>query len=366
MDAAKRAGAILLGKTNTPTLGWIAATHNKVFGATPNPWNPGFTAGGSSGGAAVAALAGLTPLNIGTDGGGSLRIPASFTGTVGFKPSYGRVPNYPTGLNWGLQHIGPIARSVEDVAIALDALAVVDDRDPYSLPEKSVSFAEAIERPPSSMRVLFCSDFGFAEAVDPEVVAICRDAASALQQLGYKVEEGSPGWSSPMETWRTLFVAGAAYRLGPFVEQQADQIEDKLRELIAEGQDLKPHSYYHAWLSKNDWWQEVRATFEAYDLVVSPVSACPPFPLGRDGPEHVDGRTISFYGWLSFTVPFNMSGQPAISLPAGFTRDGLPVGLQIVGPRFADETVLAVAAAYERIRPWAGKIPSALSDPSSP
>ena len=144
--AVKRAGGILLGKTNTPTLGWTAITHNKLFGATANPWNQSFTAGGSSGGAAVAALAGLSPINIGTDGGGSLRVPASFTGTVGFKPSYGRVPNYPTGPNWGLQHIGPIGRTTDDVAIVLDALAVADDRDPYSLPPTQMRFSECTAR----------------------------------------------------------------------------------------------------------------------------------------------------------------------------------------------------------------------------
>jgi aspartyl-tRNA(Asn)/glutamyl-tRNA(Gln) amidotransferase subunit A len=366
VDAVKRAGGILLGKTNTPALGWIGATHNKLFGATPNPWNPTVTAGGSSGGTAVAALAGLAPLNVGTDGGGSLRIPASFTGTVGFKPTYGRVPNYPTGPNWGLQHIGPIARTVKDAAVALDALAVPDDRDPYSLPSAGVSFASRIEHPPTGLRVLFCPDFGFAEAVEPEMVAICRDAARRLEELGHHVSEGMPGWSSPMAHWKAMFVAGIAYRLGPFVAQRGADIEDKLREFIVEGQRLAPDSYYRAWLAKNDWWQEVRTTFQEYDLIASPVTACPPFALGRDGPERVAGRPISFYGWLPFTVPFNMTGQPAISVPAGFTRDGLPVGLQIVGRRFADDVVLAVAAAYERARPWAGTVPPGLFQSSSP
>jgi aspartyl-tRNA(Asn)/glutamyl-tRNA(Gln) amidotransferase subunit A len=350
--ALKRAGAIMLGKTNTPALGWIGITHNKLFGATPNPWNLAMTAGGSSGGAAVAALTGLAPINIGTDGGGSLRLPASFTGTVGFKPSYGRVPNYPTGPNWGLQHIGPIARRVEDIAAIMDALAVPDDRDPYSLPARTLRFTESIGRAPRHLKVLFCPDFGYAEAVDREVVTRCREAIRCFRQFGYAVTEGVPGWSSPLQSWQTLFVAGVAHRLGPFVPERAEDIEDKLREFIETGKNLAPDAYYRAWLAKNEWWQEVRPTFEQYDLVASPVAACPPFALGAETPGTIDGKPVSFYGWLAFTVPFNMTGQPAISVPAGFTGDGLPVGLQIVGRRFADDVVLAVAAAYERAYSW--------------
>lgn len=350
--AVKRAGGILVGKTNSPTLGWIGATHNMVFGATRNPWKAGYSAGGSSGGAAVAAAACLTPVNIGTDGGGSLRIPASFTNTVGFKPSYGRVPNYPTGPNWGLQHIGPIARTVEDAAIALDALSAPDDRDPYSLPPGEQSFGQSVNAPTGTQRILFAPDLGYAESVDPEVVAICRDAATALRALGHEVSEGNPGWSSPMEQWRMLFIAGIAARLGSFVKDRGDDIEEKLLEFIAEAQAMAPDTYYRAWIAKNEWWQEARRTFEQYDLLVTPTVACPPFAINKDSPGAIAGKKISFYGWTPFSAPFNMTGQPAISVPAGLTSAGLPVGLQIVGRRFADARVLAVAAAYERVRPW--------------
>jgi len=350
--AVRRAGGILLGKTNTPTLGWTAITHNKLFGATPNPWDPSVTAGGSSGGSGVAALAGLAPVNVGTDGGGSLRVPGSFTGTVGFKPSYGRVPNYPTGLNWGTQHIGPIGRTVEDVAIAFEALAAPDSRDPYSLPAANIRFSESLKVPLPKLKILFCPDFGFAERVDPEVEAICRKAAETFQVLGHTVTEAVPGWSSPMECWRTLFLAGIAERLAPFVQERSHDIEDKLCEFIEEGKRLPPNAYYRAWLKKNDWWQEVRATFETYDLVLSPAVACPPFALGQDTPGSIAGKSVTFYGWLPFTVPFNLTGQPAITVPAARTASGLPVGLQIVGHRFADDLVLRAAAAYERANPW--------------
>lgn len=350
--ALRRAGAILIGKTNSPALGWIGATHNKLFGATANPWDTTVTAGGSSGGAAVAASCALAPINVGTDGGGSLRIPASFTGTVGFKPSYGRVPNYPTGPGWGLQHIGPIARTVEDAAIALDAMSAADERDPYSLPPAGISYARAIEEAPKRLRILFAPDLGYAEAVDPEIADICRQAAARMESLGHEVVEADPRWSSPMETWRTLFVAGVALRLGPFAAERRDDIEDKLLEFIAEGQRLAPDAYYRAWLAKNDWWQQVRATFESYDLVMSPVTACMPFATGLDTPGSIAGQPVSFYGWAPFTVPYNLTGNPAISVPAGRARSGLPVGVQIAGRRFADATVLAVATAYERIYSW--------------
>ena len=183
----------------------------QIFGATPNPWDLSVAAGGSSGGAAVAAAARMTPVNIGTDGGGSLRIPASFTATVGFKPTYGRVPNYPTGPNWGLQHIGPISRTVDDAAIALDALSAPDERDLYSLPPLDRPFSDVLDLT-GRLRVLFAPDLGYAESVDPEVIAICQDAAADFRKLGHEVTGGNPGWSSPMEHWKTLFVAGVAAR----------------------------------------------------------------------------------------------------------------------------------------------------------
>jgi aspartyl-tRNA(Asn)/glutamyl-tRNA(Gln) amidotransferase subunit A len=357
VTAVKNAGGIMVGKTNSPTLGWIGLTHNKVFGPTPNPWNRLRTAGGSSGGAAVSAVARLTPVNIGTDGGGSLRIPASFSGTVGFKPSYGRVANYPTGPNWGLQHIGPIANTIDDIAVAFDALSAPDDRDPYSLPPNTTPFADMLDEPVAPLRILYSTDLGYAESVDPEVAGICRRAAMSLSELGHQVTEGNPRWSSPLDAWKILFVAGIAARLGPFAVDRAADIEDKLLEFIEEGQQMGPDTYYRAWLAKNDWWQQVLPTFQQYDLVVTPTVACPPIELGRDTAGSINGKPVSFYGWAPFSAPFNMTGQPAISVPAGFTASGLPVGVQFVGRRFADSLVLRVARAYEAIRPWSGQIP---------
>jgi aspartyl-tRNA(Asn)/glutamyl-tRNA(Gln) amidotransferase subunit A len=182
---------------------------------------------------------------------------ARTSGIAGFKPSYGRVPNYPTGPNWGLQHIGPLGRTVEEVATVLDVLAASDERDPYSLPAPGIQYRECIRSTPKERRLLFCPDFGYAEAVDPELVTICRRAAGALEQLGHCVTEQVPDWSSPLSFWRALFVTGVSYRLAPYLPEHAQHIEDNLRELIEEGKALPPDAYYRAWLQKNEWWQEV-------------------------------------------------------------------------------------------------------------
>lgn len=352
VDALLRTGGILLGKTNTPPLGWIPVTQNALFGATPNPWNASVTCGGSSGGAAVAAATGLTPINVGTDGGGSLRVPGSFTGTVGFKPSYGRVPNYPTGPNWGLQHIGPLARSVADAADALDSMCTPDDRDPYALPPAGIRFGDHIERDLPALRILFCPDLGFVEAIDSEVVAACRVAAHNFAALGHRVTEMPLTLPSPMDAWQTLFVAGIANRLSAFMPARAHEIEPKLQEFIALGQSIAPDAYYRAWLAKNDWWQLIRPTFEDFDVIMTPAVACLPFAIGQETVGEIAGRRVSFYGWAPFSAPFNMTGQPAISIPVAQSASGLPIGLQIVGRRFADATVLALAASYERAHPW--------------
>ena len=347
----KRAGAIMLGKTNTPAFGWMGATQNLLFGATPNPWNPAVTAGGSSGGSAVAACARLAPVNIGTDGGGSLRIPAAFTGTVGFKPSYGRVPNYPTGANWSLQHIGSIARGIDDIVTTLETIAQPDDRDPYSLPKNGGGYG-TLEKAPQPLKIIFAPDLGFAESIDDEIVAVCRKAAAAFADMNHHVVERKLEWPSPIEFWRTLFVTGAADRLATFLQDRDDQIEPTLREFIVEGKRLPADAYYKACISRNDWWQSVRSTFDECDLLITPTVACAPFPLGLETPGKVAGRAVSFYGWSPFCPPFNLTGQPAISVPAGTSANGLPVGMQIIGRRFADATVLAAAAAFEKMRPW--------------
>jgi aspartyl-tRNA(Asn)/glutamyl-tRNA(Gln) amidotransferase subunit A len=346
------AGGILLGKTNTPTFGWIGATHNLLFGPTRNPWNLGMTPGGSSGGASAAIAAGLAPLAIGTDGGGSIRIPASFAGIFGHKPSYGRIPTYPASAAWSLSHAGPMTRTVADAALMMQVCAGPDERDQYSLPADDTDYGSALRRGVKGLRVAYSNDLGFAEALDPEVGAVCQKAARAFRELGCRLETVEPHWPSPRQCWFDIFVGGIAARLAPYADRK-DEIDVGLYKLVADARTWPPTRYVQAWFDRLAWAQHPRALFEKYDLLLTPTIACPPFPVGLDNPTEIAGKPVAPYVWVPFTFPFNMTGQPACSVPAGFTKDGLPVGLQIVGRRFEDAAVLRAAAAFERARPWA-------------
>jgi len=346
------AGAVQLGKTNTPTFGWIGATHNLLFGVTRNPWNLDRTPGGSSGGASAAVAAGLGPLAIGTDGGGSIRIPASFTGIVGHKPSYGRIPIQAGSAVWSLSHIGPLTRTVTDAALMMNVCAGPDSRDSLSLPAERVDYVKALKGGIKGLRVAWVPDPGYAKLVDPEVVAVCARAAKRFRELGCRVEEVNPRWSSPRQPWKAIFCGGVAVRLAPYLPERRADIDAGLVTLIDEAMAWGPTTYAQAWFERMAWWEHPRRLFETYDFMLTPTVACPPFKIGLDNPNEIAGRPAEPYEWIPFTYPFNMTGQPACSVPAGFTADKLPVGLQIVGRRFDDVTVLRAAHALERAQPW--------------
>jgi len=340
VERMKTAGAIMLGKTNTPTFGWIGATHNLVFGITRNPWNLERTPGGSSGGASAAAAAGLGPLHIGTDGGGSIRIPASCAGVFGHKPSRGLVPatgNHPPvgGGSARLFTNGVLARRAEDL-----------------LPASGEDYLKSLRPGVKGLRVAYTDDLGFVEAVDPEVRAACARAAGAFRELGCKVEDVKPGWPSPREAWGEIFCGGIATRMAAYLDRPND-IEPGLRRIIEATLKNPSTKYVQAWFDRLAWWQHPRAFFEKYDLLLTPTIACPPFAVGLDNPTQIAGKPVEPYAWIPFTYPFNVTGQPAASVPCGFTKDGLPIGLQIVGRRFDDAAVLRASAAFERARPWA-------------
>ena len=352
VERLKAAGAILLGKTNTPTFGWIGATHNLLFGPTRNPWNLGRTPGGSSGGASAAAAAGLGPLHVGTDGGGSIRIPASFAGIYGLKASFGRIPAYPPSGAWSLSHIGPMTRTVADAALMLQVAAGPDERDQTSLPAAPVDYVKALAGGVKGLRVAWSADLGFADAVDPEVRDLCARGASAFREIGCRVEAVDPGWPSPLDCWSQLFGGGIATRMAPYLDRKSE-IDPGLYRIIETTLKNPPTKYVQAWFDRLAWWEHPRRLFETYDLLLTPTVACPPFAIGLDNPTEIAGKSVPPYAWIPFTFPFNMTGQPAASVPCGFTKDGLPVGLQIVGRRFDDATVLRASAAFERVRPWA-------------
>jgi len=349
----KAAGAIMLGKTNTPTFGWVGVTDNLLFGPTRNPWSRHHTPGGSSGGAGAAAAAGLGPLHIGTDGGGSIRKPAAWCGIFGLKPSYGRVALHPHGAAWSLSHAGPMTRTVKDAALMLDAMAGPDERDQYSLPAGGVDHVKALGAAGlKGLRVAYSATLGgIAPAVDPEIRTATAKAARELRAFGCRVEEVEPAWPSPYECWRATFYGGIATRLLPYLDRKSE-IDAGLLSIVEEVRGWPPTRYVQAWFDRLAWWQHPRAFFEKYDLLLSPAVACPPLRIGELFATEIAGVKVGREAGSAFTFPFNLTGQPAASVPCGFTRAGLPIGLQIVGRRFADATVLRASAAIERARPW--------------
>jgi aspartyl-tRNA(Asn)/glutamyl-tRNA(Gln) amidotransferase subunit A len=355
----KSAGAIMLGKTNTPTLGWVGVTDNLLFGATRNPWSLGHTPGGSSGGAGAAVAAGLAPLALGTDGGGSIRKPAAWCGIFGFKASWGRIPVHPFGAAWSLSHAGPMTRTVKDAALMMNACAGPDERDQYSLPATGVDYVKALKGSLKGLRVAWSDTLGIASAVDPEVREATAKAARVFRELGCRVESDNPTWPSPYDCWRTIFLGGIGARLAPYLDRR-DQIDPGLLPIVEEAVKSPPTRYVQAWFDRLAWWQHARAFFERYDLLLTPTVACPPLPIGEFYPSQIGGVPVGREAASVFTYIFNMTGQPAATVPCGFTRAGLPIGLQVVGRRFDDVTVLRASAAFEAARPWAQRRPPGL------
>jgi len=353
----RAAGAIQLGKTNTPTLGWLGATHNLLFGPTRNPWNTDCTPGGSSGGAGAAVAAGMGPLAIGTDAGGSIRIPASFSGIYGLKPSFGRIPIYPPSAAWSISHLGPMTRTVTDAALMLNVCAGPDDRDQYSLPAEKVDYVKALKGSLQGQRVAWAADLGFSKAIDPEVKAVCEKAAKRFREFGCRVEEVKPNWPSPQEDWEITFSGSLATRLAPALADRRADLEPGLATIIDTALSWGPTKYIQAWFDRLAWNEHVQRLFEKYTLLLTPTLPCRPFAAELDHPPEIAGTPVERYEWIPFTFPFNLTGNPAASAPCGFTTEGLPIGLQIVGQRFDDATVLRASAAFEQAHPWVEKKP---------
>jgi Asp-tRNA(Asn)/Glu-tRNA(Gln) amidotransferase A subunit family amidase len=353
----RASGAVILGKTNTSEFGHKAVTDNPLFGVTRNPWNLEMTPGGSSGGAAAAVASGLGPIGLGTDGGGSLRIPASFCGVYGYKPSWGRVPQHPSFPGW--EHVGvtgPITRTVRDTALALDVIAGADDRDRHSLPRESGSYVDSCDDDVKGLHVAWTSDLGYA-TVDPAVQAICENAAAEFEALGCHVEVVNPGWEDCEEMFRTIVAAQFYAHWSDQLPAQEAQLDASLVKFIRRGGAVPARDYVLAMERVRAYWHEAQTFLARFDLLLTPTVAVAPFPHADPPPREIAGQEISVLGWMPFTFPFNLTGQPAASVPAGLTDDGLPVGVQIIGRRNADRTVLAASAAYEAACPWSERRP---------
>lgn len=353
VERVNAAGAVMLGKTNTPEFGWKGDSGNRLIGPTHNPWKHGRTAGGSSGGAAAAVAAGLGPLAQGSDGAGSVRIPAGFCGIFGLKPSFGLVAYYPPSSVEALSHLGPMTRTVRDAALLLDVVGQYDSRDRNSYAHDT-DFLAACNGGIAGLRVAWSPDLGFA-SVDPEVREITARAAQRLTELGAHVEEVTPTMPDPWDILDTMWLSAQAGRHRDNFEQVRDKVDPGRIPLIERGRELTAMDLYDAYVRRTEYYHAWRRFLDdgGYDLLVTPQLPVTAFPAGDNHPGTIDGREVGYLNWTAFTYPFNLTGHPAATVPCGFASDGLPVCLQFVGRWRDDATVLRAAAAYEELAPWA-------------
>jgi amidase len=355
VERLKAAGAIVIGKTNTPEFGAGANTFNAVFGATRNPWNPTLTSGGSTGGGAVALATGMGPLAQGSDLGGSLRLPAAFCGVVGFRTSPGCVPVWPVATAWDTLSVqGPMARTVTDVALMLSTIVGPDPRVPISYPVDARALLAAVRRPSvKGLRIAWGGDLGITP-LDHEVRRVAEASLDVFRTLGARVEAAHPDFAEVGEIVRTSRGASMAARHHDRLAQWKPVMQDNLVRNIEQGLALTPVEIGQGERLRTDLFHRVRVFMERHDLIVTPTAAVPPFPVEMtSGPREINGVAMTHYiQWALLTYAFTVINAPAISVPCGFTRDGLPVGLQIAG-RWRDEPgVLRAAAAFERATPW--------------
>ncbi|MCR8695072.1 amidase [Rhodococcus pyridinivorans] len=333
-------GMVLLGKTTTPEIAWKAVTDSALYGVTTNPADTTKTAGGSSGGSAAAVAAGFGPCSVGTDGGGSIRIPASFCGVVGFKPTHGRIPIFPASPFGPLAHAGPITRTVEDAALLTDILALPDPRDPTALAPPLTTFRGGLNREVVGMDVAYSKTLGYVD-VDPEVGEIVDRAVRVLDEAGLRVTAADPGFTDPLEAFENLWAAGAATMLKTFPEGTRDKVDPGLGRVWSHGEQLGAVDYLEARAVAAAVGITMGIFHQKYNVLITPTMPIPAFEAGHDVPP--GSSLTSWPQWTPFTYPFNLTQQPAISIPVGTTSAGLPVGLQIIGPRHSDDLLLAVA-----------------------
>ncbi|MFD7434217.1 amidase [Streptomyces sp. NPDC059861] len=339
-------GAVFLGKTTTPEFGWKGVTDSPAGGVTRNPHDPARTAGGSSGGAAAAVALGAGPLALGTDGGGSVRIPAAFCGIFALKPTYGRVPLYPASAFGTLAHVGPMTRDAADAALLMDVIGGPDSRDWSGLPPATTAFTDGLAGGVRGLRVAYSPTLGGQVAVRPAVAAAVRRGVKLLAELGAYVEETDPDLTDPVDAFHTLWFSGAArvtQRLGP--EQRA-LLDPGLREICAQGARCSALDYLAAVDVRMDLGRRMGRFHDTYDLLVTPTLPITAFEAGAEVPKGSGHRRWT--GWTPFTYPFNMTQQPAATVPVGTDGDGLPIGMQLVAARHRDDLVMRAAhALYE-------------------
>ncbi|TAM94513.1 MAG: amidase [Rhizobiaceae bacterium] len=340
----RAAGAVILGKSTTSEFGCKAVGDSPLTGITRNPWNLEKTPGGSSCGSAAMVAAGLVPYALGTDGGGSIRIPAALTGLVGLKAQFGRVPVFPTSATPTLAHVGALTRTVGDAALVLDVIAGFDARDPFSVAQSRPD-STAAAKAEGKLRIAWSPDLGYGR-VDAEILAICEDAVARMRMAGFDVTPADLSLEDPVGLWTSEFYAGVGTRLRQHITDAPGLLDPAVLELLkaAIGQDMR--GYYENVFSRYELREKMRRFFEDYDLLLTPTLPVAAFDVGRNTPPGYEDRNA--VSWVTFTYPFNLTGQPAASLPVGLTEAGLPVGLQAVARTNDEATILQFAGALQR------------------
>jgi len=352
----KAAGAVPLGKTTVSEFGWKGVSQCPLTGITSNPWKLGYNAGASSAGAGAGAAAGYGPLHQGSDGAGSIRMPSHFSGVYGLKPSYGRIANWPVRNNDQVSHIGPMTRTVSDAALMLRTMAGPHAWDHYSLEAPPADYAALLHKGIAGLKVAYSPDLGHAR-VDPEVAALVADAVTAFSELGCTVEEVATPFAADGPELIRFFWSVHELEFVQFLAEWEDKMDPGLVACIRDAEDKTASEYVSMRSRKLTYIEKVHQFFDDWDLLLTPSVSVAAFPAERLQPDHWPQHPWDWVMWAEFSYPFNFSHNPAASIPCGFTAEGLPVGLQIVGRRLDDLTVLQASRAFEQARPWADKRP---------
>ena len=347
----REAGAVLLGKTTTPEFGCKGETNSPATGITRNPWNLNKTPGGSSGGTAAAVAAGLGPIGVGTDGAGSVRIPAAFCGNFGLKPSFGRVPAYPLSPFGSVAHLGPHTMSVKDAALMMNVMKRPDARDWTALPEDTSDYTVGLDDGIQGLRIAYSPALGYVKNVHPEIAAAVAEAVKVLEGLGAHVTQIDPGFEDPLEITTGLWFLGAWTVWNTLSAEQQSVADPDFKAEAELGSRLSALEIQHLNQRRGVLGSQMRQFMQGFDLIVTPAVSVPAFDALPAG--HSSLSPESMLGWTPFSYPFNLTQQPASTIPCGLTRDGLPMGLQFVGPMFGDALVLRASKAYENTRPIA-------------
>jgi aspartyl-tRNA(Asn)/glutamyl-tRNA(Gln) amidotransferase subunit A len=345
------AGAIPVGKTTLPEFGWKAVGDSPLYGITRNPWNTRMTTGGSSAGAGAAAALNLGMLHLGMDSAGSIRIPSSFCGVFGIKPSHGRVPSYPPLPFALISDIGPMARSVRDAALMLTVIANPDPRDMWSLQTRAPDYRVGLEDGVRGMRIAWSPRLGFVDRLDAEIETITAQAARVFEELGATVVQADPQWQDPIEVIRMLWRVGSWSELSSTPPERWGECDPGLVAFAQPGQDIRAADFISRTNGRTPLFRAMSEFHRHYDLLLTPTVATSAFEVGHNTPP--DGRFgQEWFSWSRYSYPFDLTLQPAASVPCGQTSGGLPVGLQIIAPFLRDDLVLKAARAFESARPW--------------